>query len=667
MDILTISREAYWNIPFGIQTLMYVLMIASLAIFAYGIYRKSKTWLSGQKNIEALNNFGLRFRLLVKHTFGQARISGPPKIFHFGIFWGFLGLLIGTVIVALDHYILTPIGHGFLVGKSYLFFSFILDILGFLLLIGIFIAIWRRRFLRPETLTDTSQDNLILILFALIVITGFFVEGLRIAGTNRPHWEYWSPIGYGISSLFTGQKEAVIRQFHYLFWICHMTLSVILIAIIPYTKILHIVTAPLSIFFSRLPPRGVLVSQVNLQENTEQEIIEKDYPLGIDSVTQLTWWQLINCEACTQCGVCESLCPAYLTKKPLSPKDVVLKLKQLMYSKSNGNSATVSESFFLDELSSCTTCGACVENCPVLINHLSMIIELRRNLVFNGSFDDGHQMALQKTFDYSNPYEVNEASRDATLGILGVAKAIEEEKYDLLYWLGCSAYFDERTQDIVRSIIRLLNEARFKVGVLGANEKCCGDFARRIGDEGLFQKLALSNIETIKRFRFDKIITHCPHGFNTIKNEYPKFGSDFEVVHHSIFVRNLLEKGVLKVNKKTEEVLYHDPCYLGRYNDIYDSPRELLNSIAGKVVEFPFFRNKSFCCGGGGGHIWKHEEPGIRIQDKRIEQAIETGAKIVATACPFCLLMLEDAILMKGKTSEMRIRDIAELVEQRLP
>ena len=315
---------------------------------------------------------------------------------------------------------------------------------------------------------------------------------------------------------------------------------------------------------------------------------------------------------------------------------------------------------------SCTTCGACIEVCPVFNRALDSIIELRRNFVYEGIYDQGHKMALQRVFDYNNPYAVTERNRDTVLSSLGIDKAKEGETYDILYWLGCSAYFDERSQDIVKAVLKILKKAGMKVAALGGREHCCGDFARRLGDEGLFQRLARENIEILSGANFDMLLTHCPHGYNTLKNEYPRFGADFRAVHHTEFIFSLLGKGAIQVDKAVEEIIYHDPCYLGRYNHVYVPPREILNRISEKLVEFSLNRNKSFCCGAGGGHMWRHEEPGTRINDRRIEQAIETGVKTIATSCPFCLAMLEDALLMKGLVGEMKIRDIAELVQEGL-
>ncbi|MDY6844110.1 MAG: heterodisulfide reductase-related iron-sulfur binding cluster, partial [Thermodesulfobacteriota bacterium] len=557
-----------------------------------------------------------------------------------------------------------PYGYGILEGTFYSSFSFALDISGFLVLAGVFMALLRRKgYAKLCTGSSTKEDDIILILLFFIVMTGFFVEGLRIAGTGRPEYERWSPLGYAISSLFIGFNEGMIRHLHKFLWICHMVLSCSFIALIPFTKLRHIIFVPLNIFFSSLSHQGVLPSSFNLYVDTEEQIVKNNYPLGVNEVTGFKRWQLLSCDACTQCGECERLCPAYQTEKPLSPREIIVKIRKLSHSRAHEPLTLINDLFSLDELSSCTTCYACAENCPVLINPLSIIIELKRNLVFEGVFENGHAVALRRTSSEFNPNGMSPGKRTEMLELLGIEQVKEGETYDMLYWLGCSAYFDERSQDIAKAVYRVLKRSGVRVAALGGQEKCCGDFARRVGDEGLFQRLALDNIKTIKRFGFDVVITHCPHGFNTLKNEYPAFGADFKIYHHSEFITKLLKNGSIKIAQKKEMLAYHDPCYLGRYNNIYKAPREILMRYAGSIIEFPLCKNESFCCGAGGGHMWKHKEIGIRINDQRIEQALETGVRTITTACPFCLAMFEDSLLLKGRTNVVDVRDIAELVE----
>lgn len=313
----------------------------------------------------------------------------------------------------------------------------------------------------------------------------------------------------------------------------------------------------------------------------------------------------------------------------------------------------------------CTTCGACVESCPVLNDQIGMIVELRRKLVYEGIFDNGHKRALQRVAQDFNPWGIRWNNRAKNIGI---EEARAEEKYDCIYWLGCVASFDERVREVAQATANILRAAGLRFAMLGVKEKCCGDFVRRLGDEGLFQKLAIENIRTLQEFDFDFILTHCPHCFNTIKNEYPEFGGNFEVVHHTQLIHDLLKEGKIRLQESWQEsrekVIYHDPCYLGRYNSIYQEPRQTLRKVFGEIVEFPRNRNKSFCCGAGGGNIWKEEEAGDKTSIERLEEAMRADPQILATACPFCFLMFQEAIQIKGNGNGIKLGDIAEIVER---
>lgn len=654
-----LTREVFFRIPWGMQVAMYFVMCVSLAFFFYGLLRHFRTWNVGKDYSNGRGSFGFRFRLLIKYAFAQSRLRGLGALLHFGIFWGFTGLFIGTVLLFIDHTILHALNYSLLEDRFYFLFSFLMDFCGLLLGGGLLIALLRRLFIRPENLSKGPADILMILLILFIVISGYSVEAIRIAELGKPKWEMYSPVGYFLSSLFAREQGLVTAQLYHMAWITHIGFSFLLIAIIPFTKLIHAVVAPLAIFFSKTPELGNLISQFNLNKNSELEIIERNLPLGINHISQLTRSQLLSFDACTQCGICESLCPAYHTQKPLSPKEIVWKIGLFMQNQNGRRS--LPNLFNMDELSSCTTCGACVRNCPVLINHLDVIVELRRNLVFEGVFDEGHQLVLQRVYDQGNAYGMSGISRDNMLSTLHIAKASQEQRYDFLYWLGCSGYFDDRSHDIVRAVLEIACKLGVKVGVLGSEENCCGDFVRRIGDEGLFQQLALENIRTIQNYKFDKLLVHCPHGYNTFKNEYPSFGADFPVVHHSMFLHNVLEEGKLTVEKKLTEALYHDPCYLGRQNRQFDEPRKVLDRLIEKREEFPLCREMSFCCGAGGGHMWKHEESGKRIQEERLEQALSKGVTNLVTACPFCLAMLEEAVLIRELSAEIYVKDIAEI------
>ncbi|MBL7204124.1 MAG: (Fe-S)-binding protein [Desulfobacteraceae bacterium] len=650
------------------RTIFWLLLAIALGISGKRVYFLFRLIKMGKETRE-FGNLEKRIKTVLFYVLGQwSNLKNISTRDLAG--FGHLFIFFGVIVFSINYTIFLFIGEGLGISetiRSNVFAHYFLclsDITGLLLLIAIASAAVRRGILRPVRLGPNFDAGIFfaLALFIFFLFACYFaLEGLSLnLGTNVSR----TPAAGAFADFFRRINlvdHTQVTLFKIIWWSQYgLILGFLIYA--PYSHHQHPLFSPFNIYFRSFRPTGT-IEPINF---------DKGKPLGVSRVEDFTWKQLLEGFACTHCGRCQDNCPAYLTEKPLSPKMVILDInRHLLDVGSRRHNTEQARSPVIPEeitkgILSCTTCGACVEVCPVFNRALDSIIELRRNFVYEGMYDQGHRVALQRTFDFSNPYAVTGSSRDTVLSILGIDKAIEGERYDVLYWLGCSAYFDERSQDIVRSVLKILKRAGLKVAALGVREHCCGDFVRRLGDEGLFQKLARENIETIKGTNFDILLTHCPHGYNTLKNEYPQFGADFRVIHHTEFIFNLLSKGEIQVDKAVEEIIYHDPCYLGRHNNVYHPPREVLNRLSGKLVEFPLCHNKSFCCGAGGGHMWKHEEPRTRINDKRMEQAIETGVKTVATSCPFCLAMLEDALLMKGLVAEMKIRDIAELVQEGL-
>ena len=650
------------------RTIFWLLLAIASGISCYRIYFLFRLIRMG-KETGRFDHLANRARSVLLYVLGQwsnLKNISPRDLAGFG----HLFIFFGVIVFSINYIIFLFIGEGLGISETMRnsvfshYFLYLSDIVGLLLLIAIASAAVRRGILKPARLGPNFDSGVFfaLALSIFLLFTCYFtLEGLRI---NLETNVFSTPVAGSFADFFhriklADQSQATLFK---IIWWAQYGLILGSLVYAPYSHHQHPLFSPFNIFFRSFRLTGAI-------EPVEFDSGER---LGVSRVEDFTWKQLLEGFACTHCGRCQDNCPAYLTEKPLSPKMLILDInRHLLDVGSRSQSTEQARNPAIPEeitkgILSCTTCGACVEVCPVFNRALDNIIELRRNLVYEGIYDQGHRVALQRTFDYNNPYALTGNSRDNVLSVLGIDKVAEEEGYDVIYWLGCSAYFDERSLDIVRAVLKILKKAGLKVAALGAREHCCGDFVRRLGDEGLFQKLARENIETIKGINFDILLTHCPHGYNTLKNEYPKFGADFTVVHHTEFIFDLLSKGEIQVDKAVEEIIYHDPCYLGRYNNVYDPPREVLNRISGKVGEFPFYRNKSFCCGAGGGHMWKHEEPGTRINDKRMEQAIESGVKTVVTSCPFCLAMLEDSLLMKGLGDETGIKDIAELVQEAL-
>jgi len=424
--------------------------------------------------------------------------------------------------------------------------------------------------------------------------------------------------------------------------------------------------------FKSLTPKGAL-KPIDL---------EKAETFGAAKITNFTWKQLLDCYSCVICGKCQDVCPAYASGKPLNPKKLIQDLKEHLFevgpkllkvkgkveaSSANPNIALVGNAVTEDELWDCTTCRACQEVCPVSVEHIDKIIDLRRNLVLEqASIPETAEGALRSIEDRGHPWRGTTLTRTDWAQGLDIKTLAEDSDIDILYWVGCTEALEERSMRIAQAMAKLLKLAGIKFGVLGSDESCCGEPARRLGNEYLFQMQAEKNIELLKGYNVRKIVTACPHCFNTLKNEYPQFGGNFEVIHHTEFIADLLKEGKLRIIKGSGGVVvYHDPCYLGRYNDIYEPPRQVLNSVPDiTLVEAERNRERGFCCGGGGGRMWLEESVGRRISELRIEQVIETKAQIVATACPFCLQMFDDAIKAKEAEEWLKVTDIAELVAE---
>lgn len=427
-----------------------------------------------------------------------------------------------------------------------------------------------------------------------------------------------------------------------------------------------------NIFFKAAPPRGVL-SKIN---------IEAAERFGVSRITDLTWKQILDLYTCVTCNNCQEQCPATATGKPLNPRKIIQDLKQhfldvapkLVKVKDEAKAAEINPDNSVagkvlteDEIWACTTCRACDEICPLYVEHIDKIIDLRRNLVMEeATIPDTAEVALRSIEDRGHPWRGTTATRTDWAEGLGVKILAEDSDIDILYWVGCTGALEERSMKVAQSVAKILKLAGINFGILGVEESCCGEPARRLGNEYLFQMQAGKNIEILKRYNVKKIVTACPHCYNTIKNEYPQFGGEFEVIHHTEFIADLLKEGELRIIKGVSGmVTYHDSCYLGRYNDIYRPPRQILNNMPDlTLVEMKKNRRRSFCCGGGGGRMWLEERIGQRISEMRIEQAIEAKAQIIATACPYCLQMFDDAIKAKGAEESLKAMDIAELVAE---
>lgn len=673
---MTPSRQIFWNIPTGFA--VYLVTVVVLATLVYGFYRRYRLWRLGGRD-DRFDHIWERVGSVLIYGLGQGRIIKEPLagIMHSLVLWGFLVLLLGTLLVAVHEDLKIRL----LEGNFYLWYSLFLDLFGLLVLGGVLVAAWRRYVQRPDTLDNTPDDAAALILISVIVVSGFAVEGARIAATEldlHRDWAQWSPVGLAFASFFAalGVEQESARLWHGIFWWGHLLLASGGLAYVPYSKLAHIFLSPLNIFFRNLRPKGAL-PPMSLQHGG---------PYGVGNIRDFTWKHLLDLDACTRCGRCQDNCPAYLSGKSLSPKGIIRGLKghltevgPIIRGRLGGGPAArdplpplVGDSGAVlseQDLWACTTCRACLEHCPIFVEPMDKMLEMRRHQAMVANrVPEGAQLALHNMEVRGHPWAGTQLTRTGWTKGLGIKEIGQAPDAELLYWVGCTGAMVDRNVKVTIALAKVLKLARVDFAILGDEENCCGDPARRLGAEHLFQLSAQQNIETIAGYGVKKILTHCPHCYNTFKNEYLQLGADFEVIHHTQLLADLFSQGRLVPGAMAGgNVVYHDSCYLGRYNDIFEAPRRTLASIAGgPFLEMERRGKRSSCCGAGGGHAWIEEQGGRRISKLRLEEAQKTGAKGIASACPFCLQMFEDGIAGAAPGDDFRAWDIAELVYQSL-
>jgi len=682
------TREIFWNIQFG--EILYVLAAIAVGILVYALYHRYKLWRLGKpdnrfdhlgKRLWAFIVAGVVDGIFHRKFFGVADGLGHrnlsirdflpkelyPGLMHFLILIGCIVFLLGAFLDFISHYFFH-----FMEGWFYLGTSLAVDAFGILVVIGVALALIRRYIQRPDRLNNSPDDLIFLLLILVVVVSGFVVEGFRIAATElktTPDWALWSPGGFILGKAFSGLSQASLLTWHQIMWWFHVviTLGGAAYLFLHFYKILHIFVSPLNVFFRSLAPRGAL-TPIDL---------ETAETFGASKIGDFTWKQLLDLDACTCCGRCQDNCPAYLSGKPLSPKMINHHLRRLMErtprlvkaettNPGSDGQAMIGDVVTEDEIWNCTTCLACQEVCPILVEPMVKLIDMRRNLVMEqASIPETAEGALRSIETRGHPWRGTTLSRTDWAEGLDIKTLAEDSDIDILFWVGCTEALEERSAKVAQAIAKILKLAGINFGILGAEETCCGDPARRLGNEYLFQIQAQSNIELLKSYGIKRIVTGCPHCYNTIKHDYSQFGGEFEVMHHTQFIAKLLQEGKLGIVKSIREVItYHDACYLGRYNDIFEPPRQILNNMPDiTLVELARNKEHGFCCGAGGGHMWLEEQRiGRRINEMRTEQVMETKAQIVATACPYCLQMFEDGIKAKAAEESLKAMDIAELV-----
>jgi Fe-S oxidoreductase/nitrate reductase gamma subunit len=659
-----VGRVVFGGIPRALHVEFYIIIIAALvtctALFVKrmsNIERGSSEHRAGKLN-ERINAL---YRSFAMRTVSRDKRMGR---IHSLIYWPFVILTLATITLEIDHQL--PANLAFLHGHTYEIYSLISDLAGALLLIGV-VAAALNRYVWPQpriASKTTNEDAWILTLLALLVFTGFLVEADRIAAAGRPSFEQWSFVGYQISRLVVSGRGTLDHQ---VWWVVHVALFIAFLITLPVTKLRHAVTAPANAYLSpRDRPKGE-VREVPLLLEGDVETV------GAGNISQFSWKQLLDTDACTWCGRCTSVCPANQTGKTLDPREIILKIGSVMEKSANGVATEdVTALISAEEVFACTTCKACDEICPVEIEIMDKIVDIRRHYtLMESAFPSELGNAYVAMENSENPWGMPSSARlDWAQGLgfeLPIAGVNTPLDHEYLYWVGCAGSFDDRAKQTTRAVATLLNRAGVDFAVLGPGERCTGDPARRSGNEYLFQVLATQNIATLNGIGTKKIITNCPHCFNTLANEYGEFGGNYEVIHHSQLLRDLLDANriPLKASDSVKQIVFHDSCYLTRHNDEIEAPRRVVGNLKGiDLIEAPRNRNNNFCCGAGGAQMWMEETQGIRINLDRTSELLATGAQEIAVACPYCAVMIDDAV--KATANETPVKDIAQLLLEHL-
>jgi len=685
------TREIYWNISGG--ALIYLFFAVATGFFASAVYRRYRLWRLGGAETR-LDRIPERLAGLLAEVFGQRRQLRHlyPGLMHTFIFYGFLAQVVATSMVAIQE----RGGVHFLYGATYRWFSLLSDSFGLLAIVGLGMAIARRVVMRPKHVVSLMDDAIALSLLLLLFVQGFVTEGLRIAATewsDNPALAHWSPGGYLVASLVHNLSGEALRATHRWTWWFHAVTAFVFIGYFASGKFNHILYGALNIFFRNLKKGSALpYPDIDaLLETADDKGGGSEPVLGTNRIQQYSWKGLLDLDACVNCGRCESVCPATLSGSKLNPRALIQSMRDhlsdagpsLLAARAGDQAAPEADHAPLlgeangdarkpavleDEIWGCRTCGACQQECPMYIEHIPKIVDMRRYLVMTESkMSDEAQLFMKNMDDRLHPFAGTSHGREDWFQDLDVKVYGRGETAEYLFWVGCAGALVDRNIEVTRAFVKILQAAGVDFAVLGEEESCTGDAARRAGGELTYQTLAKSNIELLNRYEIRKIITTCPHCFNTLRSEYPEFGGNYEVIHHTEFIRELIRGGKLRLQRTVDSVTYHDPCYLGRHNGNYDSPREVLGSVSTRGIrEMPRNRSKSLCCGAGGGYAWMDDKTERRINHLRFEEVKGCGATTAAVSCPFCMQMFEDAISVKDPKRAVRAADIAELVAEAL-
>jgi len=649
------TREIYWNID--MPHWLFLFFAAAVIICVYGFYRRYKLWKMGHKE-NRLKYLWQGIKDILSYGFAHKRILREPYpgLAHFFVFWGFVFLVFATLVVMIQ----ADFGLKIFQGDLYLFIKVTANAFGFAALLAILATMFRRYVLKPAHMESKPDDTISLILILVILVTGFVIEGLRMAAIPDP-WEAYGFVGAWLAVPLRLLSFDTLLLLHKILWWFHMAISMVAIAYVPYSKLIHIPLGFVNILLRKRGPVGV-PSTIDFEDESLESY-------GKNQLKELSWKELFDTDACMRCGRCVRSCPANLSGKSLNPKQIIQNIRTLMEDKEKSPEAEqplIGKAATEDDIWACTTCRSCEQQCPVFIDHIDKIIEMRRYLtLMESKFPHEAQCMFRSLETNSNPWGIGWNTRHDFLQSCGVKTIEENPQAEYLYFPGCYGCYDTRNQKVSAALVKLLQAAGIDFVTLGNNEKCCGDPARRLGNEYLFVTQATENIEIMKKHGVKKIITQCPHCYNTFKNEYPALGGDFEVIHHTELLASLVMSGKLQIkNKFDQTITYHDSCYLGRYHQIYKQPRNLLKAAGFKLKEMKHTRKKSLCCGAGGGRMWLEENHGERINEMRTKEALAIHPDLIGTACPYCLTMLDDGVAACKARKKVKVLDIAEILAE---
>ncbi len=649
-----------------------VVFIVAILLFGWSCYRRFGLVTVGKPD----NRFDRpvkRFGNMIYYAFFQRRVVSKWFGFnHFMLFWAFMILLLANAEFLLNGLAPDVISYARLPDGAYFTLTYIFDIVSVLALLAVIIAVIRRLAFPPPHIEARSRDAFVILSMVAVLMIAFFgLHASEIAlGTERAA-DYMPISNFGASIIPAGASAGSLETAVDVFWWIHAVVLLSFLNYLPYSKHMHVLTAIPNCFFKSLE---------KIKTQVPEEFV-KGNSFGVGQADQFTWKALFDSYSCTECGRCSDNCPATFTGKPLEPRLVIhdIKVNLLKNSRNDGKGVPlpligedgdIEGSVAEEVIWECTTCGACMEVCPVFIEHVPRIVDMRRHLVeMKAKFPEELLTLFENMEQRSNPWGIAPSDRTKWAAEIEV-QPYEAGKTEYLFYVGCAGAFDSRNRHTTVSLARILDKAGVSWGVLGKDELCCGESARRLGNEYVFDTMVKANLKMFEEMDIKKIITQCPHCYTSLKNDYKQFGADLEVVHHTEFIKKLIGEGKLKLNRADDlgNVVYHDSCYLGRYNLIYDTPRQVISSATGKPpTEMDRNRESGFCCGAGGGRMWMEEQIGKLINVARVEEALEKEPETICVCCPYCMTMFEDGLKDKEADDKVQVMDLAEIVARALP